>query len=67
MLRSAAMIAQATGCDMSKQPEGPVAEEVQRQNKEAAKGVRHVGERANEIAEQTEKNDAGTSLPPFKE
>jgi hypothetical protein len=49
---------------MSKQPQGPVAEEVAEQiAKEVADRKKDVTIPASKRAEQTVKNDAGTSLP----
>ncbi len=49
---------------MSKQPEAPVAEEIERQNKEDVKAVRRIAEDASERALQTEKNNVPTHVPP---
>jgi hypothetical protein len=51
---------------MSKQPEGPVAEEVAKQiATEVADREKDVTIPASKRAEQTAKNDASTSVPPF--
>ena len=53
---------------MSKQPEGPVAEEIAKQiAADVANRKKDVTIPAGERARRTLENDAGTSVPPFRE
>jgi hypothetical protein len=49
---------------MSKQPEGPVAKESERLNKEAVKGINKVTKRAGKIAETTSTYKPQHEKPP---
>jgi hypothetical protein len=51
---------------MSKQPQGPVADEIEKQiAKDVDDRKRDTTIAASEKAKRTVENDAGTSIPPF--